>query len=153
MLYRQAVLAFVLAAFLFAPSAARGDDVDDLKATFEQTAEAINKRDTNALSAFWHDQLVDFVPNSPFPTDGKEAFRQGTQTFFDNHESVALTIINPQFRVIGTTGLTWGHYALALKPKDGPARTEFGRYTVTYVKSDGKWLNVARHLSLVPSGN
>jgi ketosteroid isomerase-like protein len=109
-------------------------DVDDLKATHAQQLEALHRRDLDAYMAFWHDQVVDFGPASaPFPTDGKAAFRQGMQAAFDTHESILVTPINTQFRVIGTTGVVWGHYAIALKPKDGPARTEFGRYSLAYV--------------------
>jgi uncharacterized protein (TIGR02246 family) len=128
-------------------------DIDDLKATFEQVIAALNKRDAEALSAFCHDQIVFFPPFSPFPADGKTTFRQFTQMFFANHEAVTVTPINSQFRVIGNTGLVWSHLALAYKPKDGPLQTTFARETVTYVKSDGKWLAVAGHISRIPSGD
>jgi hypothetical protein len=52
-----------------------------------------------------------------------------------------------------TTGLAWGHAALSLKPKDGPLRTVFIRYTWTFAKTDGQWREVAVHSSLIPSGN
>ena len=42
---------------------------------------------------------------------------------------------------------------LALKPKDGPLATSFGRYTVTFVKSDGQWFQIVRHFSLLPPEN
>jgi len=153
MLYRQTVLAFVLAAFLFAPSAARGDDVDDLKATFEQLVKAINSRDLDTFVALAHDGVVFFSPISPFPVVGKAASQQGIQTLFDNNESITLTPINPQFSVIGNTGIVWGHLATAFKPKDGPMDISFIRCTFTFVKSEGKWLRVATHLSAIPSGN
>ncbi len=153
MLYRQTVLAFVLAAFLFAPSAARGDDVDDLKATFEQLVKAGNSRDLDTFVASAHDAVVFFNPISPFPLVGKAANQQGTQTLFDNNESISITPINPQFNVIGNTGIVWGHLATAFKPKNGPMDISFLRCTFTFVKSEGKWLRVATHLSAIPSGN
>jgi hypothetical protein len=51
MLYRRVLLTVALSALLFAPSAARGDDVADLKATYEQVVAAINKGDLDALTA------------------------------------------------------------------------------------------------------
>ncbi len=153
MLYRRVLLTVALSAVLFAPSAARGDDVADLKATYEQVVVAINKGDLDALTAQWHDQIVAFGPTSPFPVAGKAAYRQIWQTNFAENKRFTLTPINLQYQVIGNTGVIWGHLAVALKPKGGPARTQFLRFTGTYVKSDGKWLSAATHVSLIPPGN
>src|SRR5262244_2024801 len=80
-------------------------DIDDLRATFEQAVAAINRRDLNEYSALWHEQIVAFPPFSPFPVDGKAAVRQLAEANFANVESGSLMPINPQCRVIGTTGL------------------------------------------------
>lgn len=151
--YRQAVLVFVLAAFLFVPSGARGDDVDDLRATFEQLVKAANSRDLATFGALAHEGVVFYNPVSPFPVVGKAANQQGLQTLFDNNESITLTPLNPQFSVVGTTGIVWGHVVTAFKPKDGPLDTSFIRCTFIFVKAEGKWLRVATHLSVIPSGN
>ena len=153
MLYRRVLLTVALSAVLFAPSAARGDEIADLKATYEQVVAAINKGDLAALTAQWHDQIVAFGPTSPFPVAGKAADRQIWQANFANNEQFTIAPINLQYQVIGNTGVIWGHLAVALKPKGGPARTQFLRYTGTFVKSDGKWLLAASHVSLIPSGN
>ncbi|MBI3245939.1 MAG: nuclear transport factor 2 family protein [Deltaproteobacteria bacterium] len=84
---------------------------------------------------------------------GKAAARQVLQTLLANHESIARTPINPQFRVIGTTGLAWGHVAVNFKPKDGPLHRTFTRYLWTYAKIEGKWLLVASHISRIPTGS
>ena len=128
-------------------------DIDELAATFEQMVAAINRRDANAYSAFWHDQIVAFPPFSPFAVDGKATLRQLAEANFANAESLTFTPINPQCRVISNTGIVWGHTALALKPKDGPLRTVFVRFTFIFAKSDGQWREVAVHASLMPSGN
>ncbi|MBI1869363.1 nuclear transport factor 2 family protein, partial [Candidatus Gottesmanbacteria bacterium] len=101
----------------------------------------------------WHEQIVAFPPFSPFPVDGKATLRQAAEANFANIESGSLIPINPQCRVIGTTGVAWGHASLSLKPKDGPMRTAFIRYTWTFAKVDGQWREVAVHGSLLPSGN
>ena len=153
MVYKGLVLVFALSALLFAPSAYRGGDVDDLKATFEQGIAAVNKRDLDAGSALWHDQIVDFGPVSPFPTDWKAARRQGFQALFNNSESFTVTPLNTQYRVIGDTGIVWGHAMFVMKPKDGPMQTNFGRAMGIWTKVEGKWRQVAAHLSRIPSGN
>ena len=135
------------------PLPVRGDDVADLKATFEQAIKALNAGDLDAYLATVHDQELAFGPDSPFAREGKAATRQGLQTLLANHESITRTLINPQFRVIGTTGLAWGHVAANFKPKDGPMHTTFTRYLFTYVKVEGKWLLVASHISRIPTGS
>ena len=128
-------------------------DIDDLRATFEQAITALNKRDLEAVLAADHDQHIFFGPDVPFAVDRKVSAREGQQAFFANTESATLTLINPQYRVIGSTGISWGHYRQTLKPKDGPLSTVFGRYLSAFVKSEGKWIEVAAHLSRLPSRN
>jgi ketosteroid isomerase-like protein len=84
-------------------------DIDDLKATFEQVVSAICRRDASAYSALWHEQIVAFPPFSPFALEGKATLRQAAETNFANAESVTFSPINPQCRVIGSTGIVWGH--------------------------------------------
>jgi ketosteroid isomerase-like protein len=127
-------------------------DLDDLKATFEQIVGAIGRRDATTYSSHWHEQMVAFPPFSPFPIDGKATLRQLAEANFANSESVTFAPINPQCRVIGTTGIVWGHTALSIKPKDGPLATTFARFTFVFVKEGGKWLEAAVHVSQLPSG-
>jgi len=127
-------------------------DIDELAATFEQVVAAINRRDLNAYSAFWHDQIVAFGPFQPFPVDGKATLRQFAEANFANVESLTATPINPQCRVVGNTGIVWGHLSIALKPKDGPMRAVVERFTFIFAKEGRQWREVAVHASLLPSG-
>src|SRR5262245_57135978 len=120
-------------------------DLDELKAAFEQATTALNRRDLEAFLPFNHDQTVLFADDAPFAVEGKTALRQAFEALFANSESITVTLINPQYRVVGTTGVVWTHTASAVKPKDGPLRTRFSRLTLTYTKSEGKWLIVAAH--------
>ena len=62
-------------------------DIDQLAATFEQIVAAINMRDANAYSSFWHDQIIAFPPFSPFAVDGKAALPQLAEANFSNAET------------------------------------------------------------------
>jgi ketosteroid isomerase-like protein len=126
-------------------------DLDDLKATAEQANEAQGALDLKAWSTLWHDQLVDFPPFLPFMVEGKAAVRQMFEALWANTESLNVRQINPQYRVIGSTGLVWGQYVTEFKPKKAPLQRTTGRFTATYVKTDGKWLLVSRHVSLLPT--
>ena len=153
---RPVVLTLAAIAVLIVP-AARAGDVDDLKAASEAFIEALNKQDVSALLASRHDEFVIYVEDAVFPADSKgrsEADRrQGWEDFFANRERFSVTLINPQYRVVGTTGIVWGHARIVLKLKDGPRETRTRRFLNTWVKSGGKWVQLASHRSAVPSGN
>ncbi len=153
MIYRKAVLVMWAVALLCAPSVARGADVDDLKATFEQQVKDFNERNLDAFMAAWHDQAVSVVGSNLLPSDGKAATRQAYQNIFDTTESATFNPVNPQFRVIGSMGLAWGSYLYTFQPKDGAMEAVAGRYTGAYTKADGKWLALELHFSDFPSGN
>ena len=140
----------VLALLVGTPAVA--DDVGDLKATFDQAVKAHASKDA-AFFSMMHDQGVVFSPSVPFAQNGKAAYEQYTRGVWAAMDSTTFVPVNPQFKVIGSTGIAWGHYAMALKPKDGGSRSMFGRYTVVFAKSGGKWLAVAAHYSALPSGN
>ena len=95
--------------------------------------------DAGAYSSFWHEQIVAFPPFSPFAVEGKSSLVPLAEANFANAESLSLTPINPQCRVIGSTGIVWGHMSLAVKPKDGPLSATFARFTFIFAKTDGKW--------------
>ncbi len=109
---RPVVLTVAAIALLIVPGA-RAGDVDDLKAGNEAFIEAINKREVSALLASRHDEFVVYGTNAVFPDDRKgrsKADRQQAQeNFFAIRERFTITLINPQYRVVGTTGIVWGH--------------------------------------------
>jgi ketosteroid isomerase-like protein len=126
-------------------------DLDDLKATAEQANKAQGTLDLKMWAALWHDQLVDFPPFPPFIVEGKAAVYRMFEALWANTESVTVRQIDPQYRVIGSTGLVWGRYVTEFKPKGAPLQRTTGRFTATYVKTEGKWLLVSRHVSLLPA--
>jgi ketosteroid isomerase-like protein len=148
----RALLMCLVTFGLFIATPALATDVDDLKATYEKAVTAYNSRD-DAFFGSVHDASVYYAPNSPFSSKGNAAYQKHIKTVWAAMESTTFSPVNPQFLVIGSTGVVWGHYALAMKPKDGPMRTSFGRFTITCAKSDGKWLVVSSHYSAIPSDN
>jgi ketosteroid isomerase-like protein len=128
-------------------------DVDDLRAAYEQAIAKINERDLEGYFAFHHDQEVLFAPDGPFAIDGKATWRQALQRLFANSESMTVTPVNPQFRVIGDTGIVWTHHIVSIKPKDGPLQTMYLRFNAAFARIDGRWKFATVHLSRIPSGN
>jgi ketosteroid isomerase-like protein len=116
------------------------DEIEELQAAFAHVVAATNRRDLEAYVASHHDQVVLFPARSPVPIVGKAAVRQRMAVFFAQTASVRLTPINPHFHIVGTTGVVWGPYTMALKPTDGPLRHSFGRLALTFTKVTGQWL-------------
>ena len=153
---RPVVLTLAAIAMLIVP-AARAADVDDLKAASDAFIEAINKQDISALLASYHDDFVSYGTNAVFPNDSKGQSkadrRHRLENLFAVRDHITITRINPQYRVVGTTGIVWGHFRSVVKLKDGPQETRTRRFLATWVKSGGKWVRLAVHMSAVPSGN
>ena len=78
---------------------------------------------------------------------------EGARNRFGNLQLFNLTLINPTYRVIGSTGIVVGHSRGVIKPKDGPQETRYRRVTFIFTKSGGKWLRTSWHVSPIPSGS
>ncbi len=154
---RPVVLTFAAIAFLVAPPTTSGGDMEDLKAATEQLLKALNSRDADAIMALHDDRAIGFAPTSAFPIDheqaGKAASLEGWRNLFGDLELFNLTLINPTYRVIGSTGIVVGHGRDVIKPKDGPRETRYRRVTFIFTKSGGKWLRISWHVSPIPSGS
>ena len=148
---RQTIATLIILMVAAGVLPARGDEVDGLRASFEREIAAFNAHDLETLMGNQHDLVVALNPASPTPVDGKAARRQAYQTLFATTETVTVTPKNPQFRVIDNTGIVWGEYTIAAKPKDKPLTTNSARFTRTYVKSDGQWRLVLYHVSPLPA--
>ena len=132
---------------------AAASDINNVKTAVEQWIVAYNARDLDAIAAKTHEGVTFFNTVSPFALDGKAALRRLLQGQFMNFESVLVTPINLQYRVMSMSGVVWGHIAIAMKPKDGPLRIIFSRISWALTKEDNTWLIVSIHQSLLPSGN
>jgi len=149
MIHRRAVLVLAMMLFSCVSSVAYGQDLAALKASFNTEIDALNRRDLNATLAPVHDKMVLFGIFSPFPIEGKEGFQQAVQEYFDDYERAIFRPIDPEFKIIGTTGVAWGNFRIAVKLKNGPAKYFDGRYLFTYAQSDGKWVIISMHYSLL----
>jgi ketosteroid isomerase-like protein len=145
--HKRAIFVFAAAAFFLALSVAHSQDLKALQASFEANVGALNSLNPNAFVSSAHNGIVLVGTLSPFPVSGKDKLQQVVEQYLSTNERVTFTLVNPQFRVAGTTGIAWGHYSLTNKPKEGPLEYTHGRYTYTYTNIDRKWALVAMHFS------
>lgn len=124
------------------------DELTALKANFEAEMTGLNTNDLAAALAGIHDDIVLFGIFSPFPSDGKKEFEQAVKSYFGSYAKAEFTPVSPQFRIVGTTAVAWGHYQLAATPKGGEQTAySHGRYIFTHVKVNDKWLILSMHIS------
>ena len=87
----------------------------------------------------------------PRPVRVKEPFRAGVTKFFDMMDVFSITVHTENYRVVGNTGMAWGHLSYTTKQKDGPQRQVYQRYTHIFSNVTGKWTLVMYHRSIMTS--
>ena len=125
-------------------------DREALITAFNAEIEALNSGDLNAAVVAVHAQVVLYGLYSPFPIEGKQAFRQAVREYFDEQEHATLEIVHPRYRLTGATGVAWGHYQLTRRLKGEPVAMTPGQYMLTYVQVDGAWLMMSMHFAPLP---
>jgi ketosteroid isomerase-like protein len=139
---------------LAVPQFALASDLDDFKAEVDKFVQAFNSLDANAIAQTIQPGLVVFDYDSPFSSvyPDKTAVKESMQKWFSNLESLNIVLVEPQYNVVGNTGVMWGYETSTSKPKDGPSVTIHYRVIMTYIKSEGKWCVLTIHLSYLPPG-
>ena len=146
-LHRWIATTGIVVIVLSVASVAVGQNLDALKASFAAEIAALDTKNLEAAVAQAHADIVLFGVFSPFPIVGKAAFRKAVQEYFSQHDTAIFTPLNPEFGVMGKTGVAWGHYKMSLTPKGGSAAHSQGRYIFTYAHVDGKWQLFSMHIS------
>lgn len=127
-------------------------DTTSLAATHQKYMQAWSDRDLDIIVEFGTG-AAGFGHSTPFPRPVrvKETFGKVVQQFYSMMDVFIVTLITENYRVVGDTGLAWGHCSYTTKQKDGPQRTVYMRYAHTFARTDGKWTLVMYHRSLVPT--
>lgn len=120
---------------------------DTLKTAFEQMVLAFSSRSLESLATLAHDNVVFLGVLSPVRVEGKTALRLFFQNFFETHEFIQLTPLDPHFQVTDTIGLVWGSMMLELQPKRMDRKTFYIRYSCTFGYLADAWRLVAMHSS------
>jgi ketosteroid isomerase-like protein len=151
---RWVISLMVLGAFILMPQAAIADDLADLKAAGEKVFQVWNTADVEGIFALWpEDGGIWFPASGAFPVPVRKS-PQGAQfwsKWFQTH-IIRIRWYNPQYRVIGNTGLVWGHMShLVMNKNSGTGKEEYRKAAGTFVKSEGKWKLVLWMDAPIPS--
>ena len=137
---------FVIPQFVFA------SDVDEFKSEVERYYQAFNSMDAETIVQMTHPGLVSIESDAPFPFvyPTVDALKEVVQNWFSTLESINFFDINPQYKIVGNTGIVWCISGGRVKPKGGSVEISYVRKTQTWVKSEGKWRVLTEHFSKIP---
>ena len=153
---RCLVSLILVATFVLLCQPAIADDLAELKATHMKMNKAINTGDVETFFDLTDDYTVMFGPDTGIPhalpgKEIKERVKQAFAKWYETHTNRTMWY-KPDYRVIGNTGLVWGLVERTITNKQtGVTQKLFLKISLTYVKSDGKWISVLSHSSSIPT--
>ena len=148
---RWVISLIVLGAFILLPQVALADDLADLKATHMSYIRTFNAGDAETFMEFWLEGGVVFFGSRAFPIIVNIARAKKTWSRIFQTHGFMVREYKPDFRVIGNTGLVWGHFTEVLMNKEkGIGKRRFRKFSFTYVKSEGKWKIALFHATPIP---
>ena len=121
-----------------------------LSERFRSQIEALNAGELDAAVAAAHEDIVVYGLYSPFPIEGKDAYRHAVQEYFEEHEYAVLEIVYPKYRRTGETGVAWGNYQLTRKLKGERVTTSPGQYMLTFARLEAGWVAISMHFAPLP---
>ena len=148
---RWVILLIVLGAFILPPQAALADDLADLKATHMSYMKALNAGDVETFMDFWVEGGIVFFGSRAFPVQINIARDKKLWSRILQTHRLILIPYKPDYRVIGNTGLVWGHFTSdTINKEKGVGKRRFLKFSFTYVKSEGKWKIALYHGTPMP---
>ena len=123
---------------------------DSLLSVFNNLMTAFSAQDLETVISLGHDDFVFLGVLAPVPVVGKTALRAFFRNFFDLHESVKLTPLDPHAHITGSTGTVWGSFFMEVHPKRLERKTFYIRFSCTLGDFDGTWRFLSMHSSWMP---
>jgi uncharacterized protein (TIGR02246 family) len=125
------------------------DDKTDIVSAMEAWAAAFSAEHPGTILSFYADDAVLWGTLSPTRRDDPAAIRDYFEQVFAFTER-KVTFHDPLIRVYGNTAVNTGPYTFSWV-KNGQAETIPARYSLTYVKPNGRWQIVDHHSSVMPA--
>ncbi len=143
-------LMVAVAVMLFSQPAL-ADDLADLKATYMTLWKAANTGDVETMFEIMHDGRIFIGAEHGFPlvmTD-RARTKQVWAKIYETHR-IRIMWYKPDFRVVGNTGLVWGHTEISIMSKNGSGTRHSLQTSLVFVKSEGKWKLILQQYTPVP---
>jgi uncharacterized protein (TIGR02246 family) len=114
----------------------------------EQWAAAFTKGDLDALMSLYDDDAQLWGTSSSQLRKGARAIRQYYAQLLAAFPGTRIALRESNPRRYGDAGVNSGSYTLRRVAANGKVVVTSARFTMTYVRRDGKWLIVDQHSSL-----
>jgi len=114
----------------------------------EQWAAAFTRGDLDALMSLYDDDAQMWGTSSSQIRKGARAIRQYYAQLLKAFPGTRITLHETNPRRYGDAGVNSGSYTMRRVAADGRVVVTSARFTMTYVRRDGKWLIVDQHSSL-----
>ena len=114
----------------------------------EQWAAAFSKGDLDALMSLYDDDARLWGTSSSQLRKGARAIRQYYAQLLKAFPGTRVSLRETNPRLYGDAGVNSGLYTMRRVAADGKVVVTSARFTMTYVRRDGRWLIVDQHSSL-----
>lgn len=121
------------------------DEVAEVQALWNAAVDASNSGNTDAQFERMSDDILLFSAAAGGFVDGLATVKANQEQLTGQFEHVTFTTSDVRGRVVGDTAILWGDFEYRLQPKDGEPVLMQGRFTSTWAKVDGRWIDVLNH--------
>jgi uncharacterized protein (TIGR02246 family) len=136
--------------FVFTPIVMAGPIEESVQMT-KEWVKAFNEGNAEALSALYAQDAVYTSWASPFPTEGRNAFRASMAGFFRSYPIRFVALRDESRRVYGDTVIFNSNWTCVYVDAKGTMKTVFGRSSSTNAVVGGQRLIVEHSSSFFPT--
>lgn len=112
-------------------------------------AEAFNRGDLEGMMrSYWISAETLLFPPDQSEARGSDAIRQGFARLLKEQPGARFQLVDPQYRVEGSTVIGTGQWKLIIPAPDGHVTTTSGRFSEVFARRDGKLVVIVDHASL-----
>ena len=119
------------------PPDTTAEDSQAINAVRKQLTDAFNQGDVAAVAALFIEEANLLPPNSPIIV-GRESIQEFFQSFYDaGGRDLHLTVID--LHVSGDMAHDVGKYTLTIKPEEGEAISDSGKFVTIWKRENATW--------------
>jgi uncharacterized protein (TIGR02246 family) len=132
-------------------SAAWGGAKEEVASATEEWATQFSADTPDPLLALYDKEAIVWGTRSKTLSPDQAAIREYFATAFRVLPERKVSFGEQRIRVYGDTAINTGYCTFLLVNREGKATTAPARYSLVYVRRDGKWLIVDHHSSPMPA--
>lgn len=127
---------------LASPFFVNAGDIDSLKSAYKTYMQALMKGNVDSIVALLGDNYVQADATSPVPLEkSKEEWKHHLSVYYTGMKSLNIISHNPDFYVVGDTGVVFGHRAV--RGRWDNRRVGYDeRFVLSFSKQGEKWVLV-----------